>query len=820
MANCPSHSLVVLEKELHRELECILNQEEELWVQKSRITRLVEGDRNTTFLHMTTIVRRRRNRISSIQNEMGKWILSEYGAMDYIKGGFVKLFTSSFTQSSLTTPQPSRWQAALSEEENLSLYSPVSDEEIKHELWSIKAFKALGPDGLHAGFFQRFWMIVGESVQNEVKKIFKDTKVPKYLNRTNIVLIPKIAGPETLGNYLPISLCNIVYKIVSKMIVARLRPLLDKLVSPLQSTFVPGRRSVDNAMVVQELIHSIGNNKGKVGYMTIKMDLEKAYDKLEWSFIRDVLVNANLPHNLVTLIMSCVSSMSTSILFNGGNVDPIFPSHGIRQGDPLSPYLFILCMEVLGHLIEEKCEARSWNPIKSSKSRATFSHLFFADDLVLFARADYNNCSAIRDVFDVFCVQSGQTINESKSRVFFSPNVNIDTRESLCDILGFSSTPNLGRYLGFPIKHRGANKLGARNKDKLPCSRTWKAMKMGMEVFKKGIRWIPGKNSELSLWDDNWASNGPLQSLIQGPIEAEEEHLKVRDMLRNDGWDWSDISLQIPEEVLMEIRSIPYSMTAPNEDDRLVWNGENKGDFDLKSAYNLAIGSMDGGDKFTGRWIWKSETLPRIKTFLWQCMHYSIGVVECLVRRCLSESDVCPMCNRKPETILRDCSFSRDTWFKLGINPSSNFYESNLQNWLETNCKDGSHKDRSAQSNIHHDKHLDSKTVVRVRREKPQVGWVRLNTDGSAIGNPGRAGGGGILLDDQGRWIEIDFSDSPSADRLCSDSCADFLAKMGSVQIREFILFNDPPVDLEELISLDAVGMYHNRLLSELSLSP
>ena len=78
-------------------------------------------------------------------------------------------------------------------------------------------------------------------------------------------------------------------------------------------------------------------------------------------------------------------------------------------------------------------------------------------------------------------------------------------------------------------------------------------MKMGMEIFKKGIRWIPGRNSKLSLWHDNWTSNGPLRSLIQDPFAAEEEHLKVRDVLRTDGWDWSDISLQIPKEVLMEI---------------------------------------------------------------------------------------------------------------------------------------------------------------------------------------------------------------------------------------------------------------------------
>ena len=115
--------------------------------------------------------------------------------------------------------------------------------------------------------------------------IFEEGRIPEYLIRTNIVLIPKIAGPESLGNYRPISLCNTVYKIVSKIIVARLRPHLDKLVCPLQSAFVPGRRSVDNAIVVQELIHTISNKRGLGSYMAIKVDLEKAYDKIEWNFI-------------------------------------------------------------------------------------------------------------------------------------------------------------------------------------------------------------------------------------------------------------------------------------------------------------------------------------------------------------------------------------------------------------------------------------------------------------------------------------------------------------------------------------------------------
>ena len=121
-----------------------------------------------------------------------------------------------------------------------------------------------------------------------------------------MVSISKMAGPESLGNYRPISLCNTVYKIVTKILVARIRTYLDKLVSPLQSAFVSGRRSVDNVIVMQEIIHTISNKKGQVGYMAIKVDLKKAYDKIEWSFIGEVLINANLPQNLISLIMSCV----------------------------------------------------------------------------------------------------------------------------------------------------------------------------------------------------------------------------------------------------------------------------------------------------------------------------------------------------------------------------------------------------------------------------------------------------------------------------------------------------------------------------------
>ncbi|XP_075655041.1 uncharacterized protein LOC142625236 [Castanea sativa] len=171
---------------------------EELWVQKSYVSRLIEGDQNTAFHHMSTIVRRRHNKISCIKNDTGEWIQSKDGAMNYIRRGFEKLFKTSLNHAPLNPIRPSRWLASLSNEERSNMSTMVTDAKIKDGPWALKACKAPGPNGLHAGFFQRFWLIVDDLVKTKVKKAFKECKLPKYLNRTNVVLIPKIVGLESL----------------------------------------------------------------------------------------------------------------------------------------------------------------------------------------------------------------------------------------------------------------------------------------------------------------------------------------------------------------------------------------------------------------------------------------------------------------------------------------------------------------------------------------------------------------------------------------------------------------------------------------------
>ena len=189
-------------------------------------------------------------------------------------------------------------------------------------------------------------------------------KVPSYLNKTHIAIIPKVQGLETIGNYRPISLCNTAYKIITKITVARLRPILREFISPFQIAFLPRRRGTDNDIIVQELIHTISKKNGRVGYMAIKIDLEEAYNKLEWSFITDILGKVNLSKNLIQVIMSCMSTISTIVLFNRGYTEEFCPSKGIRQGDPLFPYLLIICMDYLRQLIQEMCEENIWIPIK------------------------------------------------------------------------------------------------------------------------------------------------------------------------------------------------------------------------------------------------------------------------------------------------------------------------------------------------------------------------------------------------------------------------------------------------------------------------
>ena len=197
-----------LEKNLCVEYVEVIRMEKEFWAMKARILWLVEGDRNTAFYNTSTLVRRRRNRTLCMKDGVGNWLNRDNEIVDFIRKGFMELFKLGLCSAHLTDWNPPFWYSYLNEVEATSIDNMVTDEEISAGLWGMKPYKAPGPDGLHAGFFQ--WLVVGDIVRNEVRSIFNSGIMPEYLNKTRITLIPKCKNPESFYNYRPISLCNTV----------------------------------------------------------------------------------------------------------------------------------------------------------------------------------------------------------------------------------------------------------------------------------------------------------------------------------------------------------------------------------------------------------------------------------------------------------------------------------------------------------------------------------------------------------------------------------------------------------------------------------
>lgn len=456
----PNKYLEELHQELWLQYEDILFREEVLWFQKSRCKWLEFGDRNTRYFHGITVVRRRKSTIDSLQDVEGRWIDDQEELGRMVSGFYQQLFTDSgsFEPFCLFYCFP-----RLEEELVHDLSREVTNEEIRSTIGLMGNFKAPGSDGLQAIFYKSQWSIVGPAVCSLIKAIFKDPRKVKEINDTMITLVPKVEPVTSIKEMRPISLCNVTYKAVTKILSQRLRVVLDKLISPVQCSFVPNRQSRDNIIITQEVIHSMKSKKGAVGWMAIKLDLEKAYDRLKWEFVRETLVDAGLPQDFVQLVWHCISSPMMKVLWNGEAQESFQPSRGIRQGDPISPYLFVLCMERLSQLIHMAVDHDIWKPIQLNRGGPKLSHLAFADDVILFAEASMDQVESITTILDLFCKSSGQKLSVEKTRIYFSKNVHWNVRCQISESFGFARIDDLGKYLGVPLLHKKMSKATYRS---------------------------------------------------------------------------------------------------------------------------------------------------------------------------------------------------------------------------------------------------------------------------------------------------------------------------------------------------------------------
>lgn len=242
-------------------------------------------------------------------------------------------------------------------------------------------------------FYQNFWGLVGSDVTTFVLHFLNSSSLPTPLNHTCIILIPKTKNPERVSDFRPISLCNMLYKKFSKVLANKLKRVLPHLISEHQSSFLKGRLITNNILVAFETLHYMKNhNLGKSGFMALKLDMSKYYDWVEWSFLRDVMIKMGFNDKWVALVMECILSVCYSLLINGELMGNIKPSQGIRQGDPLSPYLFLLCSEGLHRMIKKAAGNGDIQGVSICRNGPKLTHLLFADDSLLFCREKTHYC--------------------------------------------------------------------------------------------------------------------------------------------------------------------------------------------------------------------------------------------------------------------------------------------------------------------------------------------------------------------------------------------------------------------------------------------
>nr|GEV05254.1 hypothetical protein [Tanacetum cinerariifolium] len=528
-----------------------MDDEYKLMSQKAKIQWLKEGDKNNAYFHKVVKGRKHRSRIESICDENK---MRYFG--DEVPGQFVKHFQNFLGVERLVQPMDEdvlMFIKKLDVMEASNMIKDITDKEIQEAMFDIDNDKAPGPDGYTFCFFKKAWNVVGMDVCLTVKQFFQTGKLLKEMNATIISLIPKLDTPNKVSDFRPIACCDVLYKCISK----------------------------DNILLTQELLKGY-NKKNGSKRCALKIDLQKAYDTVIWSFLKIILERFGFHDVMINWIMTCISTSAFSISVNGQSHGYFKGARGLRQGDPISPYIFTLVMKVLNLFMIKNIKVGERFKYHAGCKDLQMTHICFADDLMVFCNGDVHSITVVKKSLNEFSRVSGLFPNLKKSTIFFG-SVNGQVKQEILKIVEFSIGKLPMRYFGVPLLAKclsvnDCRQLIDKVKERI---RDWKniflsyagrlqlisSVLASMQTYWASIYLIPktvvkeidkmlmglrdkmkrhviykiGNGLNTCVWFDKWDHNGPLSNFItkRDIYDARfKSNNSVAELIEEDRWKW------------------------------------------------------------------------------------------------------------------------------------------------------------------------------------------------------------------------------------------------------------------------------------------
>ncbi|CAL1385774.1 unnamed protein product [Linum trigynum] len=433
---------------LRGELQFALNLQEIMWRQKSNELWLKGGDLNTKFFHRVANYRRKFNFIESIKVN-GRLMEGR----EELASGVVSFYQNLFKETLAFRPFPKNYcPQQLSASTVSDLVKPFSEAEVWAALVSFDGGKSPGPDGFTFEFLKKCWFQMRMNLMQAFEEFHRTGSLPKCVTHSFICLVPKKDSVEDVKDLRPISLMGSINKLLSKVLMERMGSILPSLVSDYQHASVRGRQISEAGLIANEIIDS-RRKSNKPGLM-FKLDLEKAFDNVSWDCLFKILSNLGFPQKWQNWIRGAMCSPVLSILVNGESHGFFSSSKGLRQGDPLSPGLFVLVMDVLSFMLgklREKGKFRGFF-IDEEQNRGEVTHLLFADDTLIFCEAEPDQVLSLLGTLVCFQAVTGLKVNLDKSMMYTVGEV--PEPSFFADIFGCKWSRDTSKYLGFPLGAR------------------------------------------------------------------------------------------------------------------------------------------------------------------------------------------------------------------------------------------------------------------------------------------------------------------------------------------------------------------------------